>query len=289
MQQRSKEKIIKNDSGSGQSIYEKFNVLKKYLTELRSVAVAYSSGVDSTFLLNTAHQVLGERVLAVTVHTRSFPAREQKEAEEFCQRQGIRQAVCEFDELLIPGFAQNPPDRCYLCKKEIFGKIQKIAGEHQIAHVAEGSNADDTRDYRPGMLAVAELGVLSPLREAGLTKEEIRVLSRECGLSTWKKPSFACLSSRFAYGENITDGKLRMVEQAEEFLRQRGFSQVRVRVHGNLARLEVSPEEISRLVSDKNRRRVIQQIKNIGFSYVTVDLDGYRTGSMNESLGAAMK
>ena len=267
--------------------YEKLDVLKKNLEDLGEVAVAFSSGFDSSFLLKAAHEVLKSKVLAVTVHSNSFPAIEKKEAKEFCIRQGIRQAVCEFDELAVPGFSQNPPNRCYLCKRELFRSIQKTAWEKGISHVAEGSNQDDEKDYRPGMQAIAELGILSPLREAGLTKEEIRFLSREYGLPTWNKPSFACLSSRFAYGESITREKLQMVEEAEQLLWRLGFSQVRVRVHGTLARIEIPKEEFYRLISEEKRNQITERLKAAGFSYVTLDLSGYRVGSMNETLDTA--
>lgn len=264
--------------------YEKLDALKSNLKHLGKIAVAFSSGVDSTFLLKTAHEALGDGVLAVTVHSNSFPAREQKEAHEFCMREGIRQAVCEFDELAVPGFCQNPPNRCYLCKRELFLNIQKTAGAYGVSNIVEGSNLDDQGDYRPGMQAITELGIISPLKDAGLTKEEIRFLSKEYGLPTWDKPSFACLSSRFAYGEIITREKLRMVETAEQYLWNQGFSQVRVRVHGTVARIEVPDAEISRLAVRENRAGITEALKTAGFSYVTMDLSGYRMGSMNEAL-----
>ena len=223
-------------------LQQKVKILTENLQKLESLAVAFSSGVDSTFLLKVAHQTLGDRVLAVTVQSNSFPKRELQEAKEFCEKEKIRQVVVPFDELQVPGFSQNPPERCYLCKKEMFRNIVKTANEYGFIHVAEGSNLDDEGDYRPGMRAIAQMQIVSPLREAGFTKREIRQLSREYGIATWEKPSFACLSSRFAYGESITKDKLVMVEQAEQLLWELGFSQVRVRVHGTLARIEV-PEE----------------------------------------------
>ena len=273
----------------GSGLSEKYSLLKDIIRDMESAAVAFSGGVDSTFLLKTAHDILGKKCIAVTAHSCSFPEREQKEAAAFCQKEGIRHIICESEELEIEGFSQNPKNRCYLCKKELFGKIKKIASENDIAFVAEGSNMDDLGDYRPGLAAVKELGIRSPLREAGLYKEEIRTLSREINLPTWDKPSFACLSSRFVYGETITPEKLLMVEKAEDLLLGLGFKQVRVRIHSNIARIEILPEEFDKIMSPKIREKVVSSLKEYGFSYVTLDLKGYRTGSMNEVLGAPGK
>lgn len=260
----------------------KYKVLKESLAELGSCAVAFSGGVDSTLLLHAAHEVLGESVLAVTVSSRVFPKRELDEAKDFCEAEGVRQLVVAFDELEIEGFAQNPPNRCYLCKRELFGRIGRAARAEGIAAVVEGSNLDDEGDYRPGMRAIAELGVLSPLRHARLTKDEIRSLSHYLQLPTWNKQSFACLASRFPYGDLISEKKLRMVDEAEQLLLDRGFRQVRVRIHGNLARIELLPEDFPRFMDERMRVEVHAAFKEIGFSYVTLDVRGYRTGSMNE-------
>ena len=263
---------------------KKLEALQEYLKELGSVAIAFSSGVDSTFLLKVAHDVLGDQVIAVTAQSCSFPKRELEEAKAFCKKEGIKHIICESEELQIEGFSHNPKNRCYLCKHELFEKIWQIAKENSMNAVAEGSNMDDNGDYRPGLIAVKELGVSSPLRQAELYKEEIRELSKEMGLPTWDKQSFACLSSRFVYGETISEEKLGMVDQAEQLLLDMGFHQIRVRIHGNIARIEVLPEEIARLVEEENRTRIAKQLKEYGFDYVTLDLLGYRTGSMNETL-----
>ena len=265
------------------AIDEKLARLKAYLRELGSVAVAFSSGVDSTFLLKVAHEVLGENVAAITANSCVFPAREAAEAEAFCKAEGVAQYVYEADVLAVEGFADNPPNRCYLCKKELFTGIEKTAREHGLRYVIEGSNMDDLGDYRPGLQAIAELGVRSPLREARLYKQEIRELSRRYGLPTWDKPSCACLASRFVYGETITEERLGMVEKAEQLLADKGFGQMRVRIHGTLARIEVPKADFGCIMKEDIREEIVTKFTEYGFHYVTFDLQGYRTGSMNEA------
>ncbi len=264
-------------------LLEKYGKLKELLRSYGKVAVAFSSGVDSTFLLHVAVEVLGENAFAVTAKAPIFPAREAEQAAEICDDFGVEQLACTVDVFAIEGFAQNPPNRCYLCKRVLFSRICDVAQERG-AVVVDGTNLDDEGDYRPGMQALAELDVQSPLRECGFTKAEIRELSHELGLVTWNKPSCACLASRFAYGEQIDEKHLEMVDRAEQTLLDEGFDQVRVRVHGNSARIEVLEQDIARLVSDEHRKPIAQALHDIGFAYVSVDLAGYRTGSMNETL-----
>ena len=268
-----------------EELKEKKKTLLGILKATAGCAVAFSSGVDSTFLLAAAKEALGDRVLAVTVKAAWVPDRELDEAVRFCEERGIEHVILTAEADAIPGFRENPPDRCYLCKRALFEKITAAAAERGFSVVAEGSNTDDDGDYRPGMRALGELGIASPLKTAGLSKQEIRELSREMALPTWKKPSAACLASRVPYGERITDEKLRMVGEAEEYLTLLGFDQVRVRVHeGGVARIEVAPERRKDLTDPALAANIYGRLRQIGFSYAAADLLGYRTGSLNESL-----
>jgi len=261
----------------------KLERLRSILKNTGGCAVAFSGGVDSSVVLSAAHEVLGERCLAVIATSSTYPEREYRRAIEWVEQQGIPHVVISSEELDIPGFSQNPADRCYYCKKELFEKVGEQARIHGLGFVADGSNADDAGDYRPGMTAARELKVLSPLREAGLTKEDVRALAREVyRLPVADKPSMACLASRFPYGSEITRVKLGQVEQIEVFLERQGVRVFRARHHGDILRLELGPEEMNAVMNVDMRRKIILMAKELGFIYVTLDLEGYRTGSMNE-------
>lgn len=265
-------------------LQEKLTELKKYIEGLGSLAVGFSGGVDSSFLLVVAHEVLGDRAIAVTGVDASVPERELTEAKEFCEKYGIHQITCSWDPMQEESYRKNSPDRCYFCKKGIFSEIKRVAKEYGIEYVAEGSNMDDLGDYRPGLRAVEELSVKSPLREVGLYKSDIRNISKAMGLPTWSKPAYACLASRFVYGEEITEEKLHMIDQAEQFLIEHGFYEERVRIHGNIARIEVPAKDIPRLAEDDMREVVYKKFKDIGFLFVTLDMHGYKLGSMNATI-----
>lgn len=265
-------------------IQTKYESLKNNLKHLGSLCVAFSGGVDSAFLLAVARNVLGDRCIAVTVNSSMNMRSEFEEAKEFAANLRVKHIVVDANEYSIKEFVENGKERCYYCKHAIFSKIKDVAEQNGIQYVADGSNADDSNDYRPGMKAIKELEVVSPLKAVGLTKQEIRVLSKDLGLPTWDKPSFACLASRIPYGVQITPQILTMIGQCEEFLVDLGFKQFRVRYHGDVARIEVLQEDIHRLLDDGLRNKIVARFKESGFTYVSLDLEGYRTGSMNEVL-----
>jgi len=262
----------------------KYEDLKDRLKTMGGVLVAFSGGVDSTFLLKVASDVLGDSVLAVVASSETYPEREQKEALRLAGELKVRYRVIRTKELDDPGFRDNPPERCYFCKKELFSRLREIAAAENIPFICDGSNFEDTFDFRPGTKAGAELGVVSPLKDAGLVKSEIRILSKELGLPTWDKPAMACLSSRFPYFTRIEKESLRQIDAAEEFLKSKGFTQLRVRHHDKIARIEVTPQDFPRIVEDEMRSAIVENLKKMGYLYVTIDLAGYRTGSMNEPI-----
>jgi uncharacterized protein len=263
------------------SLQQKTDRLKAILAEMGGCVIGFSGGVDSTLLFAVAAEVLGERALAVTATSETYPERELREAQQLAARIGGRHRLVVSEELDIPEFQHNPRNRCYFCKKELFGKLRSIADEEGLPHVLDGTNLDDRSDHRPGRQAAEEIGVRSPLEEAGFTKQDIRQLSRQLELPTWDKPAFACLSSRFPYGTAITVERVGQVGRAEDGLRELGFRVLRVRYHGEIARLELGPEEFL-LATGALKDEVVRRIKEAGFAYVAVDLQGYRTGSMNE-------
>jgi len=259
--------------------------LKKIISSMESVLVAYSGGVDSNFLLKVALDTLGkDKVVAVTAESVTFPDWELDFAKQIAKQWSVKHIIIETEELNNPDFFNNSKDRCYFCKKELFTKLKTVANQENLNFVVDGANFDDLNDYRPGMRAAAELNVRSPLKEARLTKKDIRKFSKDLNLSTWDKPSFACLSSRFPYGEIITEKGLYQVGEAEKFLKELGFRQLRVRHHETMARVEVLSDEVDKFLDRALRTKVVNKLKNIGYKYVTIDLEGYRTGSMNEVL-----
>lgn len=265
---------------------EKFSILKDNLAGYKKVAVAFSGGVDSTFLLKVAHDVLGENAIAITAQSLVVPKRDYDFTKEFTKANEIKQTTFVFDELSNSDFTNNSPDRCYYCKKAILEKMISLAELQDIKIILDGSNMDDDKDYRPGGRAITELGIISPLKEAKLTKAEIRELSKELHLPTWDKPSNACYASRFPYNEEITKEKLKRVTVAEDYLLDLGMKQVRVRSHGDIARIEIVASDYNFFLREEMRLSIDSRLKKLGFTYITLDLKGYETGSMNKTINS---
>ncbi len=263
---------------------EKLGKLRDNIKALKSVVVAFSGGVDSSLVAKVCYDVLRDKALAITARSETYPEHEHTEAVKIAKEIGISHLTINTSELGIKGFAENPPNRCYFCKSELFGKLKEIAKEKGYENVADGANLDDAGEYRPGLDAAKELEVRSPLKESGLRKSDIREISKHLKLSNWDKPSYACMSSRFPYGNSITEEKLAIVAAAENYLRGIGLKQFRVRHHDTIARIEVLPDDISMLLQNGKRTEIVKKLKEVGYKYVTIDLEGYRSGSMNEVL-----
>ena len=258
--------------------------LARLLVSYGSTIVAFSGGVDSAYLAYVANRELGDRALAVTGDSASYPTFQRGLAEQLTSQFGIRHRIVFTEEFEDPNYTSNPPNRCYYCKSELYSRLRRLADENSFESICDGTNADDVGDYRPGRQAALEMGVKSPLLECGMTKADIRALAHQAGLPVWNEPASACLSSRVPYGEVVTIGKLSMVDKAEMALRELGFRQVRVRHHGDIARIEVAEEEMSAALHPEMAQRMSAALKGLGFKYVALDLEGYRTGSLNEGL-----
>lgn len=276
-------------NGVSKEVQAKYKRLKGILEEMGSVLVAFSGGVDSSFLLKTAHEVLRDEVFAVIASSETYPEKEKEEAIKIAQYLNVRYKIIRTLELENPDFVNNSPQRCYFCKRVLFSRLKEIAEDEGISCVIDGANLEDTGDYRPGSIAAEELGIRSPLKEARFIKSEIRELSKQLGLPTWNKPSMACLASRFPYYMRIDMKSLKRVSQAEDFLRALGFSQIRVRHHGQIARIEIEPKEFPEIMEKGVREKINKTLKKLGYTYITIDLAGYRTGSMNEPLSSAVR
>jgi len=258
--------------------------LIQYLKSLDSILVAYSGGVDSTLLLSLAHEALGSNVMAVTADSIIYPTGELTQAREFAKQRGISHILLPFDAIHIKEIVENSPDRCYFCKKALFKKLLEISKEKDLKYVAHAANIDDMKDFRPGQRAAEEMGILAPLVHADMNKEEIRYISKDMGLPTWDKPSMACLASRIPYGDAVREDFLKMIDKAEEFLSKQGFRQYRVRLHRDVARIEVEQSEIKRIIEDKMRASILNELRKIGFHHIAVDLEGFVSGKMNRVL-----